>query len=415
MVDVRKRCLAGLALCVQFVLGIDLPCSAWAGMPTNGSSDGLGTNAMFESIRVIRISPDGTFALVADSHSLRSIDISTRSVTLVNFPLGIPFNLRDLSISPDASFALITDSTNQLIHQIMISTRQVTIFAGQASNVDSTSWNGIGTNAGFVALSGISIAPSGLFALATQWGMIRRLVISTAEVSILAGHKRTPKEKVFDDIGSNARFRGPARVAISPDSSYALVIDPVEATIRRIDISTATVTTLAGESERRGAANGIRTAAHFSHLHAISISPDGSYALVVDAIRIRYIVISTGEVRTLPTSENISSTGFSISPDGSYALAVDESGHQILYIDLTSLTRSEAPERAVVGLAQPSESSLTCDSSQPMAIPDLEMLFQSSLFKEAMRLMPLFPFLILVPGVVLLALLWRQNVILQVG
>jgi hypothetical protein len=130
--------------------------------------------------------------------------------------------------------------------------------------------------------------------------------------------------------------------------------------------------------------------------------------LVVDANRIRYIVISTGEVRTLPTSKNITNAGISISPDGSYALAVDQSGHQILYIDLTSLTRPEAPERAVVGLAHPSESCLTCDSSQPMAIPDLEMIFFSFslLLQETMQSM--------LTGVILLILLCLL-VILGVG
>jgi DNA-binding beta-propeller fold protein YncE len=410
MVNVRKRCW--LALCAQSVLGIDLPCSAWAGMPTEGSSDSLGTNAMFHSLLGIRISPDGTFALVTDNHSLWSINISTASVIiLVNSVPSEdknPFDPYDLSISPDGSFALIADSTNHIIHRITISTSSVTTFAGQVGSPRSR--NGIGTNAGFSAPYGISIAPNGEFALVTQNFLIRHLVISTGEVSCLAGHYYGSGEHYqggIDDIGIHARFDRLTGVAISPDSSYALVTDWGFSTIRRIDISTATVTTLAGESGRSGLIDGIRTA-HFRDPRAISISPDGSYALVVDANRIRYIVISTGEVRTLPTSKNITNAGISISPDGSYAWAVDQSGHQILYIDLTSLTRSEAPERAVVGLAHPSESSLTGDSSQPMAIPDLEMMFFyfSLLLQEAMQSM--------LTGVVLLILLCLL-VILGVG
>ena len=67
-----------------------------------------------------------------------------------------------------------------------------------------------------------------------------------------------------DGIGSNALFSSPRGVSVSPDGSYALVADYGNHMIRKIVITSGLVSTLAG-STVSGSANGVGTNAQFSY------------------------------------------------------------------------------------------------------------------------------------------------------
>ncbi len=62
---------------------------------------------------------------------------------------------------------------------------------------------------------------------------IRKIIISTASVSVLAG----TTSGYVDGIGTNARFTYPLGIAISPDGVYALVTERTNQAIRKIIIS----------------------------------------------------------------------------------------------------------------------------------------------------------------------------------
>ena len=65
----------------------------------------------------------------------------------------------------------------------------------------------------------------------------------TAQVGVLAG---TGQSGSSDGHGSAATFMRPMGIAIHPTQNYALLADYDAAKIRRIDISTKQVSTLAG-------------------------------------------------------------------------------------------------------------------------------------------------------------------------
>jgi hypothetical protein len=114
-------------------------------------------------------------------------------------------------------------------------------------------------------------------------------------VSTLAGVTGVPG--ATNGIGTNSQFKNPVAVSISPDGLFALVAERHNHLIRQIVLSTASVSTLAGVAGVPGATNGIGTNSKFNVPYGVSISPHGLYALVADWNHlIRQIVLSTASV-----------------------------------------------------------------------------------------------------------------------
>jgi DNA-binding beta-propeller fold protein YncE len=185
-----------------------------------------------------------------------------------------------VSISPDGVYALVSEWNYYMIRHIVISTASVTTLAGVAGSGGST--NGVGTIARFNCPHGVSISPDGMSTLVADSynHLIRHIVISTASVTTLAGVAGFSGST--NGVGTIARFNCPWGVSISPDGMSTLVADSTNHLIRQIVISTANVTTLAGVAGSSGSTNGVGTIARFNGLYGVNISPDGVYALVAD-------------------------------------------------------------------------------------------------------------------------------------
>jgi hypothetical protein len=91
--------------------------------------------------------------------------------------------------------------------------------------------------------------------------------------------------------------------------------------IRMIIISTANVSSLAGLASSSGSTNGVGSNALFRNPQGVSVSSDGSYALVTDQGNhlIRKIVVSTGSPTGVPSS---SSTTAPTSSSSKYGFGV---------------------------------------------------------------------------------------------
>jgi DNA-binding beta-propeller fold protein YncE len=124
----------------------------------------------------------------------------------------------------------------------------------------------------------VTISFDGVYALVAETGnpRIRKMIITTASVTTLAG---TTTGSFDNGIGTNSKFSSPRGVVISPDGVYALVGDTYNHLIRQIIIA---ITTLAGLAESFGSTNGIGTSSKFNYPYSVSISPDGGYALVAE-------------------------------------------------------------------------------------------------------------------------------------
>ncbi len=326
-----------------------------------GSDDGIGSAARFDWVEGVAVNGDATWGLIADTYNqtIRHVDILSGQVTTIAGEAGssgsddgvgsaarfnTPFHL---AISADESFALIADSGNHTIRRLDLVSYQVTTVAGLAGS--SGSADGIGSAARFNDPHGIAISGDGSFALAADSGnhTVRRIDLTTLAVTTLAGSPGLSGSA--DGIGAVARFDSPYSVSLSADGSRALVADPFNRLIRRIDLNTAQVTTLAGLAGQTGYSDGTGSAARFAWPAGVSLDADGNWALSADANggAIRYLDASDGTVDTLvslPLHEDGVGNdarlnwarGVDLNADGTLAVLVDTESHTVRRYDLVS-------------------------------------------------------------------------------
>lgn len=105
---------------------------------------------------------------------------------------------------------------------------------------------------------------------------VRYLDLVTRMVTTLSG---TGSSGHADGDHLSASFNGPSGVALTADASMALISDTNSQLIRRINVSTAITTTLAGSYA--GYADGAGSLAQFNIPVGIAIDAPGVFALVV--------------------------------------------------------------------------------------------------------------------------------------
>lgn len=333
----------------------------------SGSADGQGPAARFARPLGLALSGDGSFALVADTDNLtvRHLDLATGAVTTLAGAAGAPgsadgagaqarFSLPSsiaMPISP--TFALVADTQSSTVRRIDLPTGVVTTVVGLAGQ--SGSADGSGAGARLSAPEGLAVSRDGSFALIADTGnhTVRRLDLATGAVTTLAGRAGFPGNA--DDTGGAARFSSPRGVAISPDASFALVADTNNHTIRRIALATGAVTTIAGLNNTPGGEDGPGPQARFLFPRGLSISADGGFALVANfsGSTIRRIDLATGAVSTLAGAhrQNGSADGGGLGARFNFpaavsldtagvALVADTYNHTIRRIGPLALTRS---------------------------------------------------------------------------
>lgn len=274
-----------------------------AGSGSIGSLDGTGASATFNE--VYGITNDGTNLYIADTIKIRRIVIATGVVTtLAGNSLGsedgtgtaASFNWA-FGITTDGTNLYVADSGNNKIRKIEIATGVVTTLAGSGSEGSA---DGTGTAATFNEPRGITIDGVNLYIADSFNNKIRKLNIDTGVVTTLAGGLRGRA----DGIGSEASFSTPASLIIDGNSLY--VADAGNSLIRKIISDTSTVTTLAGGGSE-GVADGTGTAARFNSPEGITTDGTNLYLSDTENHKIRKIVIETGVVTTLAGSGSIGS------------------------------------------------------------------------------------------------------------
>jgi len=175
--------------------------------------------------------------------------------------------------------------------------------------------------------------------------VIRRWNRTAASLTTLAGAEPTgdnnPAEAGYQN-GSllSSKFNYPNDICLSSNGRVIIVTDTGNYRIRKIDLFTNSVTTIAG-SGNSGSNNGIGINTSFNLLTSIDMSPDQTYVLVCDnsnqGCKIRKIIISTAVVSTIADNANFKSlSSISIDPLGNYALITDGEGNNIYKLDLVT-------------------------------------------------------------------------------
>jgi hypothetical protein len=214
-----------------------------------------------------------------------------------------PFSGPDSMVSDGAGNLYVTDYSR--VRTIAIGTGTVTTLAGHPASMSA---DGTGLDAAFFGAHGIAYDGQGNLYV-TDIQTIRKVVIATAEVTTLVG---TPGVYgTADGTGASAAFTELEGIALDGQGNL-FVTDVYGRNIRRVEIATGTVTTLAG-SGAIVSVDGVGTAASFYAPFGMTYDGAGNLYLF-DNGTIRKVVIATGTVTTLvgsPTTGSADGVGAS--------------------------------------------------------------------------------------------------------
>jgi sugar lactone lactonase YvrE len=169
---------------------------------------------------------------------------------------------------------------------------------------------------------------------------LRVINMHSKTVSTLAG---SGKSGTGDGAGSYANFFGVEGIALSPDSRILYLVESNSHLIRKIDVTSGAVSTLAGSSE--GLQDGASGFAMFDTPVGIAVSSDGKTLYVSDSHNfcIRKIEASTDLVMVSSltscdpsTAKFDFSTGVAASPDGSSLYVTDASLRQVFKVKISN-------------------------------------------------------------------------------
>ena len=269
----------------------------------DGLVDGRGAAALFT--RPHGIAVDGKTLYVADKQSnvVRKVDLATNDVTTLagsgqqgaadGVGPAAQLNSPFAVASDGAGTLFVADNGNDTIRKIDVASGTVSTLAGaagQAGSLDDT-----GAKARFSSPAGMVYTGGTLYVADLNNDTIRKIDVASAAVTTLAG--TAGQTGTTDDTGAKARFNNPNGLALDGGNLY--VVDESNHTIRQIVLATAAVTTLAGGAGMVGSADGTGGAARFDMPHAIAA--DGAGNLYVADTRnhtVRKLVIATGAVST---------------------------------------------------------------------------------------------------------------------
>jgi sugar lactone lactonase YvrE len=322
-----------------------------AGLPGgfSGTTDATGTSARFSG--PTGLTDDGSSLYVTDQFNtprIRKIALANIAVSTLVGQAGKGSVDGDASIaefnSPsgvwtDGSFLYISDHNNSAIRKTNNTTGFTSTLSapGTTFSLPSDMW-GDGIN---------------LYITDTAHHVIRKMVIATGTVTTLAG---AGAALWADGIGTNAFFAYPS--GIWGDGTYLYVADGSNFVIRKINIGTQEVTTLAGEPNVIGFNDGYGSNAHFSYLGHIwgdrsnLYVLDGNYAL-------RKVALDSGLVTTLAGGHSGSEDGIDSNVGFSSVTGIWGNGTELYVSDATD---NSIRKLVPTTLGAPAVSSITAAS-----------------------------------------------------
>ena len=271
-----------------------------------GTDDGVGAAARFYYPEGLALDGAGNL-YVADGRSkaIRKIDLATQTVSTLSIPTN-PFK-RPAGLALDGAGNLyVSDMDLNTIYKLALATGAVSTVAGsgvvnQYGNVD-----GIGAAARLTAPYGMMLDGAGnLYVADTGNSTIRKIVLTTATVSTVAGAGGFPGN--VDGIGDAARFDKPLGLVL--DGAGNLYVTEVESgDVRKVVLATREVSTVASTKKQP-----------LKRLYTpTQIAVDSACNLYVTSgvSGLQKVVPSTGDVTTLTRMGLAATTGLAVDSAG---------------------------------------------------------------------------------------------------
>jgi len=196
-------------------------------------------------------------------------------------------------ITTDGTYLYVSDTANCTVRQIDLSTWAVTTLAGNAGTCGFA--NGVGAAAEFNVAQDLAHDGGYIYVADTDNHSIRRIEIATGDVTTVAGNANNAG--TADGVGNAARFTEPR--GITTDGVNLYVADFGNHTVREIVIGTWDVTTIAGLPGTPGSADGTGTSATFNYPRSITHHSGYLYIADTNNHTIRQLHLSTGAVVTV--------------------------------------------------------------------------------------------------------------------
>jgi DNA-binding beta-propeller fold protein YncE len=212
-----------------------------------GSNDGTGDSARFNSPDGMAISGQDLYLCDTDNSDIRKINIGSGTVTTIAGTANIAgtedgtgsaahFNL-PTQIATDGTSLYVADSGNNTIRRITLSDMKVKTIAGQPGTPGKAEGNQ--DKSQFSGPRGIAVDKTAIYVADTGNDVIRKIDISTLQTSTIAG---TGAEGDKDGPALEAQFNNPG--AICTNGAMLYVLDADNHSIRKIDLTAKTVTKL---------------------------------------------------------------------------------------------------------------------------------------------------------------------------
>jgi YVTN family beta-propeller protein len=255
---------------------------------------------------------DGTNFYVADygNNVIRKVTtsglVTTLQCTDVNTGIAVGFNRpTSITIKGDGSQLYVVDSGSNTIRFIDIGTNKVTTI-GSATGLYGSVDSAVPADVRFNQPKGITTDSFNVYVADYGNHTIRRIDITTKAVSTLAG--TSGLFALTNAKRADARFYLPGRITTDGQNLY--LTDFGNRAIRQIDLSTGMVTTIAGTSgalgQDDGTIDGIGTDARFNQPNGITT--DGTYLYVTDSYHNTVRRIDKAFPHTVSTISGISRT-----------------------------------------------------------------------------------------------------------
>ncbi|HEX7500349.1 MAG TPA: hypothetical protein VF524_08585 [Polyangia bacterium] len=291
----------------------------------SGFRDGVGLDARFSSpCGLASDGADSIFVADRDNGAIRRLSASTAEVTTIagSQPQD-PVHTSAWLLSQ----ALATDGRGNLF-VLSSPIRKIVLATGEVTSLPTLSGTG-GTEVSAHVINGLAADDQGNLFL-TQGNLIRKVVIATGEISTFAGSSTAPVAEA-DGIGTAAVFTEPFGLAYDGAGSL-FVSDACTNTIRRIELATAKVATVAGVERTTGLTDGGPTVARLAAPKGLAIDKEGHLFIAdSDNHTIRKMSLATGSVETIAgvagvpgSTDGVGTAALFRGPSG---LALDGSGH----------------------------------------------------------------------------------------
>jgi len=240
-----------------------------------GSMDGIGTSARFSGPAGVTATSTDLFVVDNGNNTVRQINLASAAVTTL---AGTPAQRGGLAdgvgaaakfknpqgITTDGTYLYVADKGNNLIRKIVISTGAVSTFATVGAPI------------------GVTTDGTHLYVTTDAIGMnVTKIPLSgTATPVLFAGSGMTAFgcKALADGAATSATFCSPG--AITSDGTSLYVADTSNHVIRRIDMTTGVVSSVAGSAGTPGITNGTGTAARF--VYPAGIVTDGRALYVAE-------------------------------------------------------------------------------------------------------------------------------------